>query len=182
MSNKDHDLSKRLMDAGLLLRLVQNQNTYTVCHGLYAEKILTLLKARPGIGEKELADLSGIRRSRLAGWLERLEYEGLVELDPADGGDAEVSLTKAGAKEAERIERGRARAESLFDCLPDEDREKLSDILDRLFVRLKEETGGDDGDLDDLLERRRRSRFDFGVCGPRPGFHAFSGRTGRFSW
>lgn len=182
MSYKDHDLSKRLTEAGLLLRLVQNQNTYTACHGLYAEKIFPLLKSKPGIGEKELAELSGIRRSRLAGWLERLEYEGLVELDPGDGGDAEVSLTKAGAKEAERIERGRAKTEGLFDCLSAEDREKLSDILDRLFVRLKEETGGDDGDLADLLERRRRDRFDFGFCGPRPDLHAFSGRPGRFPW
>ncbi len=179
MSNKDRDLSGRLMDAGLLLRLVQNRNTYAAPSGLCAEKILTLLKSRPGIGEKELADLSGIRRNRLARWLNRLGYEGLVE--SGDGG-AEVGLTKAGAKEAEKIERGRAKTESLFDCLTAEDREKLSDILDRLSTRLKEETDEDGEDFDDLPECRRFGRFDHGVCGPRPGFHAFSGRPGRVPW
>lgn len=182
MSNKDGDLSRRLIDAGLLLRLVKNRNTYAVPPGLYTEKILTLLKSRPEISEKELADLLGIRWNRLTKWLARLEYEGLVELGARDGGGAEVSLTKSGAKEAEKIERGCAKAESMFDCLPDEDREKLSDILDRLSARLQEETGEDDETLDDLPELRRWDRFDSGVCGPRPDFRAFSGKPGRFPW
>ena len=92
---------------------------YPACLGLYTEKVLTPLKSRPEISEKKLAGLSGIRRSRLASWLERLEYEGLVELDSRDGDDAKVILTKAGAKEAGKIGRSRAKAESLFDCLPD---------------------------------------------------------------
>lgn len=180
MSNKDRDLSKQMIEAGLLLRLVQNRNMYPACPGLSAEKILTLLKSRPGISEKELADLSGIRRSRLASWLERLEYEGLVELDSRDGDDAKVILTKAGAKEAGKIERSRAKAESLFDCLPDEDREKLSDILDRLLSKLKEETGEDGEELDDLAELRRRHHFGGRI--PCPDLHAFPGKPGRFPW
>ncbi len=49
MSNKDRDLSKQMIEAGLLLRLVQNRNMYPACPGLSAEKILTLLKSRPGL-------------------------------------------------------------------------------------------------------------------------------------
>lgn len=182
MNGKERNLSKRLIDAGLLLRLAQTQKTNTCYPGVYTEKILTLLQSKPGISEKELAELSGIRRSRLARWLERLEYEGLVEFDPKDGGDAKVSLTRAGAKEAEKVERSRAEAESLFDCLPDEDREKLSDILDRLLVKLKEETGEDGEILGGLPERLRYARSDLGGRGPWPDLHAFSGRPRRSPW
>ena len=142
MSNKDRDLSKQMIEAGLLLRLVQNRNMYPACPGLSAEKILTLLKSRPGISEKELADLSGIRRSRLASWLERLEYEGLVELDSRDGDDAKVILTKAGAKEAGKIERSRAKAESLFDCLSDESAFKQTERGNRRGRRRTGRSGG----------------------------------------
>jgi DNA-binding MarR family transcriptional regulator len=47
----------------------------------------------------------------------------------------EVSLTRFGAREADRIEKANEKTERLLDCLSEEERARLSELLDKLLAK-----------------------------------------------
>ncbi len=171
MNGKD-GISKRLTEAGLLLGLLQGG--FAGCRrSPHIETILTLLKYNTQIGEKALAEMLGTGVDRLDRWLEQMEREGLVSIAPEEGGlMMEVSLTRFGAREADRIEKANEKTERLLDCLSEEERARLSELLDKLLAKLKKELEDEDGDEEERAVFRRF--FAVGCGRPRP----FFGRPG----
>jgi DNA-binding MarR family transcriptional regulator len=166
MSKKDN-ISKRIIEAGLLLGTWQNNYGLRYANP-YMETILTLLKYNTRISEKALAEMLGTGIDRLDRWLEQLEREGLVVIYPEEGGIMmEVSLTCLGARVADKIEKANESTESLFVCLGEEDRARLSEILDKLLVNLKAEIKDDEKEEpeDDVF-----GGFFKGSCRHKPPF------------
>lgn len=172
-------LTNRLMSAGMLLRLDWKRKMRAVYPaGSSRGKLLKTLKACSGARVRELADLSGLGMRRLERMLEYLEYEGLIAFLSETDDDERIALTTEGRKAAEKIEQNDTQTENMFDCLSEEDREKLSEILDRLLADWKGKVD-DLNDPDDFPERRRFHCFDFSA-GPmyHPGNAFFKGTFG----
>lgn len=179
MENKIESISDDFLNAALLLRMIRNDGARQP--GLKKSgKILACIKSGQPITEKALADQCGVSPMRLKKWLKIMEYEGLIEL--ADKGDnmREVTLTEIGNKKAEKIEKRRAKAESMFECLSEEDRRKLSNILDQLLPVLMQETECDEDDLDSFFAQRGFESFAFGRHHLHQCAAGFMGSSARF--
>ena len=123
-------------------------------------RILSLLKIKPEISQKELASILDIRPQSLAELLAKLEKSGYITRHPseADRRVMEIRLTEEG-KLAVREPEEDAQTDDLFDCLDSAEREGFAGYLDRLIEHLEAKFGDD--------ERIR------GFHG-RPDFHSFS--------
>lgn len=102
-------------------------------------RVLSMVALQEGINQKDLAFLLGIRPQTLGEMLQKLEERGLVERkkSEADGRAIEVTLTDEGrARAAEIAERRKLAAADMFAVLTDEEKEQLSNILDKLGAEL----------------------------------------------
>ena len=103
-------------------------------------RVLSILAMQDGMNQKDLAFLLGIRPQTLGEMLRKLEERGLVERkkSESDARAIEVTLTDEGrARAAEIAERRKLAAADLFAALSDEEKEQLSNILDKLDGELE---------------------------------------------
>lgn len=105
-------------------------------------RILALLKLQPGISQRDLAYLLGMRPQSVGELLAKLEKAGLVERTQSetDKRVVNVKLTEAGAKAAEK----RVDANEPFAALSEEEQAILAGYLDRIAASLKEQLGDDE--------------------------------------
>ncbi|MGE4488151.1 MAG: hypothetical protein AB7E95_01250 [Kiritimatiellales bacterium] len=135
-------------------------------------KLLNTLKACSGARVRELDEVCGLGMRRLERMLEYLEFEGLISfLSEADDGER-VVLTAEGKKVAEKMEQNEMQTDSNFDCLSDENQEKLSEILDKLLDDWKGKAEYFD-DPGDIPEHGRLHCFDFSAQPIHHPGHAF---------
>jgi DNA-binding MarR family transcriptional regulator len=97
--------------------------------------VITVLHARPGMTQHELADHSGVDRSSMVAVLDELEAEGLAErrTHPADRRKRCIHLTAKGeAKLREMQAVAREVGERSFGALSDDERTTLHHLLRKL--------------------------------------------------
>ena len=119
-------------------------------------RLLSILKIKPDISQKDLGYLLDMRGSSLGELLVKLERAGYITRTPAeeDRRIINIHLTERGAAAAEQAEKRQADTGRLFDCLSQEEQASLSGYLKRLIMRMDEElsalyeAGGTDYDYD----------------------------------
>lgn len=131
-------------------------------------RVLAMLKSKPVISQKELAELLNMSKQSLAELLVKLEKVGYIARRPSeeDRRSTVVQLLPAGAIAAEEMERqdGSMR---ILECLDDEELERFGEYLSRV-IRSCEEFFPDE----DYEERRRKlERFMADPVGYGKSFH-----------
>jgi len=103
-------------------------------------RILSLLKLKPEISQKELAHILNIRSQSLGELLAKLERSGYITRTPSevDRRGMDICLTESGKAVSEKDVES-ANQESFFDCLNKEEQTTLNDYLERLIKSLEEQ-------------------------------------------
>ena len=103
-------------------------------------RILSLLKLKPEISQKELSHILNIRSQSLGELLAKLEHSGYITRTPSeiDRRGMNIRLTESGKAVSEQ-EVEPAHQELVFDCLNEEEQTMLSDYLERLIKNLEEQ-------------------------------------------
>ena len=103
-------------------------------------QILSLLKLKPEISQKELSHILNIRSQSLGELLAKLERSGYITRTPSeiDRRGMDIRLTESGKAVSDQ-EVEPAHQESVFDCLNEEEQTTLSDYLERLIKNLEEQ-------------------------------------------
>lgn len=116
-------------------------------------RVLSVLKMKPEISQKELAGLLDMSKQSLAELLAKLEKSGYIERTPSpdDKRSSTVRLLPPGREAAETMERSAPAVERIFDCLSGEELEQFSGYLDRIIRRCAAYFPGEDRE-----ERSRR--------------------------
>ena len=106
-------------------------------------RILTLLKLKPQIRQKDLAQILDMRPQSLGELLEKLEKGGYIVREPLEKDQRVmmISLTEAGKELAERSEQ-QEDADLLFAKLNEQEQETLNEYLDRIITTVEEKTAG----------------------------------------
>ncbi len=108
-------------------------------------RIISLLREKDGISQRELAEMLHIRPPSLSEVLDKLEANALIERrqNEEDKRMSNVFLTEKGRETALQVEAARqSAADTLFVGLSQEEQESLSGLLDKLITTL-EATRGD---------------------------------------
>jgi len=132
-------------------------------------RILSLLRLKPEISQKELGDILDIRPQSLGELLSKLEKAGYIERTPSetDKRGMNIRLTDAGREAAEQPT---SDSEDLFSVLTDEERTNLSAYFAKILEAI------DTGDED--FERGPQGRPGFGHG--HPGFDREPGHGPHF--
>jgi DNA-binding MarR family transcriptional regulator len=102
-------------------------------------RILSLLKLKPEISQRELGHILNIRSQSLGELLAKLERSGYITRTPSevDRRGMDIRLTESGKAVSEQ-EVESEHQESFLDCLNEEEQTALSDYLERLIKNLEE--------------------------------------------
>lgn len=103
-------------------------------------RVLSILKMRPEMNQRELSYLLDMRQQSLSELLARLEQKGFVERRPSetDRRAITITLTDAGRKAApDNIESSR-KGDALFSCLSAEEQAQLGNYLERVAQSLED--------------------------------------------
>ena len=104
---------------------------------LSREKLLVIISRYPeGIRQKAIAEKEGINQSSASELINKLESDGYImrKVDPSDKRATLLFLTELGAARAAEVEDERAeKFGALFAPLTEEEKQTLSDILDKLL-------------------------------------------------
>jgi len=105
-------------------------------------RILSLLKLKPEMSQKELSTILDIRSQSLGELLTKLEGQGYLVRTPSevDRRSLNVRLTDEGRKATEQLD-DTPESERFFECLNPEEQQTLSTYLDRLIGALEAEVG-----------------------------------------
>ena len=97
-------------------------------------KVLALLKTRPEIRQKELAELLDMSKQSLAELLAKLEKKDYIAREPSpdDKRSIIVRLLEKGKKAAEAMDEGGTETLQVLDCLNDEELVRFSEYLRRV--------------------------------------------------
>lgn len=179
MSEKNINLIKKLMRVQMLLHRVQGLGFRAfgpAANPLRGQgRILAILKMRPEITQKELSYLLDMRQQSLSELLSKLESRGFITraVAPDDRRVTMIRLTEEGkdaAPDGDDFE-----ADGAFDCLDEQERKQLEQLLEKLAVELERQ-----------LESAGESPFrpGWGMFGPGeapgwgPGLHHRHGHGG----
>lgn len=123
-------------------------------------RVLAILKLQPEIGQKELSYLLDMRNQSLGELLAKLEKSGAITREPSedDRRSMTVRLTEYGAKLAGPNGRKPDDIGRVFDCLTEEDRTKLHEILETLSAELGSLLGPDEAEEKDTSREHGGSR------------------------
>lgn len=157
--DRDMELTEQFTRVAWLLTRYRLHNYMT--HGPMGDphrgqgRVLSLLKLKPEISQKELSYLLDMRPQSLGELLAKLERNGYITRTPSasDRRVVEIKLTEAGAKVANETDQESVFA-ALFDTLSKEEQATLSDLLARLIARFEEELG-DEPERGDFGWRKR---------------------------
>lgn len=109
---------------------------------LSRERLLVIINKYPdGVRQKTVADEVGINQSSTSELINKLESDGYLErkVDPADKRATLLYLTEKGTARACEVEDAREeRFKDIFDVLNEEEKQALSDLLDKLLAGLQE--------------------------------------------
>lgn len=103
-------------------------------------RVLALLRLKPEISQKELANILDIRTQSLGELISKLEKSGFVTRKPSseDKRVMLVSLTEAGKYEADKLDQ-QPTEQDVFSCLSEEEQAQLQTILLRLNEELEKQ-------------------------------------------
>ena len=119
-------------------------------------RVLSILKLKPEISQKELTYLLDMSKQGLAELLNKLEKKGYIKREPVeeDRRSFNIKLTEEGAAVAGEMDDMPLDLDKVFDCLSDEELAKLYEYLKRIIECLEDQLPGDDYDLrKQMMER-----------------------------
>ncbi|MDR2449310.1 MAG: MarR family transcriptional regulator [Prevotellaceae bacterium] len=140
-------------------------------------RVLSILKMKPEISQKELTYLLGVSKQSLAELLAKLEKSGYITRTPSDEDKRAVTvkLTDKGKTASPPDKDSDATdTETIPDCLNDAELVTFSEYLGRIIKRYEEQFPDEDYD-----ERRKYVEEFMSLHGHGHGFGAFGGRGGR---
>lgn len=109
---------------------------------LSRERLLVIINKYPdGVRQKTVADEVGINQSSTSELINKLESDGYLErkVDPADKRATLLFLTEKGTARACEVEDAREeRFKGVFSSLTNEEKQTLSELLDKLLAGLQE--------------------------------------------
>jgi DNA-binding MarR family transcriptional regulator len=123
-------------------------------------RILSILKMKPEIGQKELGYLLDISKQALGELLYKLEQRGYITREQAEG-DRRATIVKL-TPEGAAAELSDADDSGIFAGLDTQEREKLAEYLDRINAELESLVGSRGPEA--------REHDGFGAHGPYPPF------------
>jgi len=143
-------------------------------------RLLSVLKMRPQISQKELSYLLDMSKQSLAELLAKLEKNGYItrEPSPEDRRSSIIILTQEGAAMSESVDDMQLERD-LFDDFTDEDLAQFSHYLQRIVERLEKQATDDDEEMRKQMMERFLSRppFDKRPFNKAPSSPGFSGRS-----
>ena len=185
MSNLRKEVFEHLMNLQMVLHRYQIQNLKN--WGPFNNprrgqgRILSILKMKPEISQKELTYLLDMSKQSLAELLGKLEKSGYIKREPSeeDRRVSNIKLTDKGAEAASEMEDETQDMTDLLDCLGDEEVNTLNEYLKRI-IQHYDETFADEnfGMRKRMLEHFMEEHGGrFGEHGPfhRGGFFGFHG-------
>lgn len=118
-------------------------------------KVLSILKVKPEITQKELVSILNIRAQSLGELLTKLESQGFITREPSkkDKRVTVVKLTEYGRKEIEKNDQISDPTEKIFDILNDDEKNNLYNIFHKLTKEL-EQNIDDDNFMEQLIKHR----------------------------
>lgn len=149
MSEDTNELLRKIVRVGMLLH--RYQGMYFRAYGPFANpvrgqgRVLSILKMKPQISQKELSYLLDMRQQSLSELLQKLEKSGLITraADSEDKRAVLISLTPEGMQCAPEGQENAFAGDTLFDCLTGEERALFEGLLDRLAVSLQRKLEGE---------------------------------------
>ncbi len=151
MEEKKDVLLEKFMRAHALLHRYQHHRAMQAGHPGSIHRgqgrLLAMLRVKPGISQKDLSYLLGMRSQSVGELLSKLERNGYITRTPseADRRAMDISLTEEGERAAEQTEKQREDIENLFDFLSEEDRVTMDRLLTNLIEELSANFGEDEG-------------------------------------
>lgn len=123
-------------------------------------RVLSILKMKPEISQKELAYILDMRNQSLGELLKKLERSGYITRTQSeeDKRSMNIQLTDEGMNAANQL-LDSGQMDGLMDCLTDEEQQKLNQILDKLELQLQSRMEDDDD------RPRRHHRHGRGMAG-----------------
>jgi DNA-binding MarR family transcriptional regulator len=120
-------------------------------------RVLSLLKMKPEISQKELAFLLNMTKQSLAELLAKLEKNGYItrETSAEDRRGFTIKLTEQGAAAAGEMDDAPSGLEDFLDCLNEEELSNLRNYMKRIIERLEGQF------TDDGAEMRRQTMGQF---------------------
>lgn len=112
-------------------------------------RVLSILKLKPEITQKELTYLLGMSKQALGELLKKLENCGYITRTPSeeDGRVMIITLTEKGRAESEELESDDDDNEDPFGCLSEEEQGKLGEYMERLVAAWRSEDFMDRGHM-----------------------------------
>ncbi len=109
-------------------------------------RVLSLLKIKPEITQKELAFLLDMRNQSLGELLSKLEKKELItrQTSESDKRAMIVKLTDKGKQAADKIEDKQTDKDQIFGCLSDEEQKNLSEYLSKIIGEMGKNWSGFD--------------------------------------
>lgn len=123
-------------------------------------RILSLLKMKPEISQKDLSTILNIRSQSIGELLAKLERSGYITRTPSESDRRiiQICLTDEG-KEAANQNEEQFESINLFSCLSEEEQNTLSDYLKRIIEDLEKQFGDDESELCDRSNFNMRGDF-----------------------
>lgn len=108
-------------------------------------RILSILKLKPEITQKELTYLLDMSKQALGELLSKLESCGYITRTPSkeDGRVMLITLTEKGKAESAEMESDSDDTEDLFQCLTDDEQKNLEQYLERLITTWQADDSAD---------------------------------------
>jgi len=137
-------LIERLLELEKLLQRYYGHGKHKYC-SLHPKRgqsrILSILKLKPEIPQKELAFMLDMRKQSLGELLAKLEDKGFITRTPAPGDQRAmiVKLTPLGTQAASEIDLKSKHHHHLFSCFTEEEQNQFENYLNRLIKSIKKE-------------------------------------------
>jgi DNA-binding MarR family transcriptional regulator len=133
-------------------------------------RILSILKMKPEISQKELSYLLEMRPQSMGELLTKLEKKGYISRTPSktDRRVLNIKLTKEGEEATAESTESEFSFDKVFECLNDEEQQNLSSYLDRIIRTLESQVNDEQTELD--FDPRMKDRNPYhGKGNPRFG-------------
>ncbi len=151
-------------------------------------RILSILKMKPEISQKELTYLLDMSKQSLAELLSKLEKSGYITREPSeeDRRVSNIKLTEKGAAAADEMEDETKDMADLLDCLADEEVNTLNEYLKRIMEHYDEKFTDENFEMRKKMMEQFMEKHGgrFGGHGPfdRGGFFGHRGGWDRNSY
>jgi DNA-binding MarR family transcriptional regulator len=113
-------------------------------------RILSILKMKPEISQKELSYLLEMRPQSMGELLTKLEKKGYISRTPSetDRRVLNIKLTKEGEEATAESTESEFSFDKVFECLNDEEQQNLSSYLDSIIRTLESQVNEEQSELD----------------------------------